>query len=347
MTLTSKKDYERVFFSISIAVIIHLFIFFVLPLMVNFHTRELPRYSGPIYVTLGEIPSVSLEKQAENKEVSQPLKSSVVKAAEPAVKTVEKTAGKSSEKSPAKSSALGSLGSLGREGQISGLSKNSAQVNESETGVLQRASWKELPSGKTAETAASSAEKGSSALLEERTANIPFVPPVPAKETESKTKEQYGTKQAETSEKQANTQVLGEKVYSSLDKLLKGSSGSQSSAGSVQTGSSNAESSEAEISPSGSGVPIQWEEPSAARKALYMPKPTIPKWVSREGVKLLIVISFKLLPEGIISEINVEKSSGYSDVDAVVTEALRRWRFQAVRGNRVVSGRITYIIKPE
>ena len=78
-----------------------------------------------------------------------------------------------------------------------------------------------------------------------------------------------------------------------------------------------------------------------------MPKPAIPKWVSREGVTLKIVISFKLLPEGIISKINVEKSSGYSDIDAAVTEALRRWKFQAVRGDRVVNGRITYVIKPE
>ena len=78
-----------------------------------------------------------------------------------------------------------------------------------------------------------------------------------------------------------------------------------------------------------------------------MPKPSIPKWVSREGVKLTIVIAFTLLPEGIISNIDVEKSSGYSDVDAAVTEALRRWRFEAVRGEKVVTGRITYVIKPE
>jgi len=344
MTLAARKDYERVFLSISIAVIIHLFIFFVLPLMVNFHTRELPRYSGPIYVTLGETPSVSLEKQAQNREVSQPLKSSVEKAVKPAGKTVEKTAGKISETSQEKTSAPG------KEGQVSGLVKTSGLVNQHETSVPQRASWKELPSGRTAETSASSAKEGSSALLEERTANVPFVPPIPEKETESKTEEQHGTKQIETAEKQRSTQVLGEKVYSSLDKLLKGRSGSQSSAGSggeiSSTGTGTAGSG-SEISSTGSGIPIQWEEPSVARKPLYMPKPSIPKWVSREGVKLLIVITFKLLPEGIISEINVEKSSGYSDVDAAITEALRRWRFQAVRGDKVVSGKITYVIKPE
>jgi len=234
---------------------------------------------------------------------------------------------------------------LGNREQISGPAEETGQVKNTVNSVTQRALWKELPSGKKTETATpatSASEKSSSALIEERASNIPFVPPVPLKETKAETKQAA----TQNRENQQNMQVLGEKVYSSLDKLLKGNSQPPAAGTAGRTGKTQGALNSNSLD-SGSGVPIQWEEPSAARKALYMPKPAIPKWVSREGVTLKIVISFKLLPEGIISKINVEKSSGYSDIDAAVTEALRRWKFQAVRGDRVVNGRITYVIKPE
>ncbi len=134
--------------------------------------------------------------------------------------------------------------------------------------------------------------------------------------------------------------------------LLKGTSGKEAS-GTGEPGSkgttSSSGSAPAGLSGTGveAGVPIQWEKQSEARQPLYMPKPSIPEWVGKEGLKLVVVISFKLLPGGVISTVHVEKSSGYSDVDAAITEALRRWKFQAVRGSRVVKGRITYVIKPE
>jgi len=333
MTLTAKKDFERVFLSVFIAAVIHLFIFFVLPLMVNFHPREIPKYSGPIYVTLGEVPSISLGRQAE-KEARRSLETSAVKK--------EKQAGRAAETFVLKSQSSADL--VNRE-QIFGPAEKTGQVKNTVNSVTQRALWKELPSGKKTETAApatSASEKSSSALIEERASNIPFVPPVPLKETKAETKQAA----TQNRENQQNMQVLGENVYSSLDKLLKGSNQPPAAGTAGETGKTQGALNSNTLD-SGSGVPIQWEEPSAARKALYMPKPAIPKWVSREGVTLKIVISFKLLPEGIISKINVEKSSGYSDIDAAVTEALRRWKFQAVRGDRVVNGRITYVIKPE
>jgi TonB family protein len=59
---------------------------------------------------------------------------------------------------------------------------------------------------------------------------------------------------------------------------------------------------------------------------------------------LFATVSFSLAPEGIVSSVRVERSSGYSDVDAAVTEAIRRWRFSAAKGARVLKGKVPYTI---
>jgi len=42
----------------------------------------------------------------------------------------------------------------------------------------------------------------------------------------------------------------------------------------------------------------------------------------------------------------VEQGSGYSDVDAAVLEALRRWKFPPVSSTSTVTGRVPYTIIP-
>jgi TonB family protein len=76
---------------------------------------------------------------------------------------------------------------------------------------------------------------------------------------------------------------------------------------------------------------IQWDTPSAARnrQPLYLPDPKIPAWVAKQGFTLRVTISFILSPEGVVSSANIERSSGYGDVDAAVLEAVRFWRFTA------------------
>ena len=334
MSVAAKKDFERVSFSISIAILIHLFIFFVLPLVINIHTRELPEYSGPIYVTLEVVPAVSAEKAVKSLETLKPAVKTdknvsaekTEKGQEPSAAVTEKTAGRIIQKNETKQAVIRSA--------------------ETETQpVKQSALWKEIPSRKSGESPVPSVKKPERSLLaEERSVNVPFVPPVVSKEKAAENAEQYGSKQSKE-----NTEALGRNVYTSLDKLLKetsgtgesGSKGTVSSSGSASAGLPGTGTS------AKAGVPIQWEQQSEARQPLYMPKPSIPGWVGEEGLKLVVVISFKLLPGGVISTIHVEKSSGYSDVDAAITEALRRWKFQAVRSSRVVKGRITYVIRPE
>lgn len=94
------------------------------------------------------------------------------------------------------------------------------------------------------------------------------------------------------------------------------------------------------------GIVILWDDPSQGREPTYTPRPQIPAWVSEQGLSLQVVVSFELAPQGVLRDVKVEQSSGYSDVDAAVLEALRRWKFRPVSSDRTVTGRLPYTIIP-
>ncbi len=93
---------------------------------------------------------------------------------------------------------------------------------------------------------------------------------------------------------------------------------------------------------------IEWEDPAAGREAVTMVLPRIPQWVLEQGLQLKVVVAFVLTPQGILSSVHLEEepsgSSGYSEVDSAVLKAVRKWKFKAVRSNRLVRGRLPYRI---
>jgi len=95
------------------------------------------------------------------------------------------------------------------------------------------------------------------------------------------------------------------------------------------------------------GYRVQWDQPEAgqARKLLASPQPKIPLWVSKEGLSLTVLIAFTLTPDGILRDVNIEGSSGYNEVDAAVSEAIRHWRFSADPSARSIHGMIPYLIR--
>jgi TonB family protein len=127
---------------------------------------------------------------------------------------------------------------------------------------------------------------------------------------------------------------------SALDKALDKKDTKEGNAASSgdKTGDKNASSSKGDATPL-----IQWED-NKDRKPLSMAKPVIPDWVAKQGVRLSVLAAFTLTPQGFLTGIKVEKSSGYTDVDANVVDALRKWKFEAVGGSVNVKGRVTYII---
>ena len=95
------------------------------------------------------------------------------------------------------------------------------------------------------------------------------------------------------------------------------------------------------------GYRFRWDQPEAAgmRRLVSTTVPRIPLWVGKEGLTLSVLIAFILTPDGVLSDVNVEASSGYNEVDAAVSEAVRHWRFNADPAARALHGLLPYIIR--
>jgi len=137
--------------------------------------------------------------------------------------------------------------------------------------------------------------------------------------------------------------ALEQENLSQLDRLLEnGASSNTSSSG--KTADNNSSSTD-DITPlTGDGGPqFEWAD-NKNRSPLKTYEPEIPEWVSRQGLRLTIKVSFWLRPEGFLTDFDVYVSSGYPDVDLKIVEALRKWRFPSVSGTENVHGQITYYI---
>ncbi len=73
--------------------------------------------------------------------------------------------------------------------------------------------------------------------------------------------------------------------------------------------------------------------------------PDIPSWVKEEGLDLKVVVSFAVTPEGHTTRLEIELSSGYSDVDTAILDTVRKLKFNPVSSKENVSGRINYVIQ--
>ena len=80
-------------------------------------------------------------------------------------------------------------------------------------------------------------------------------------------------------------------------------------------------------------------------------RPELPRWVEDEQKKLVVVFSFILDANGRITYLNLDKSSGYQDVDTAIAQALmprdgNGWQFSRPAGDERVMGKLTYRIHP-
>ncbi len=125
--------------------------------------------------------------------------------------------------------------------------------------------------------------------------------------------------------------------YGTLDKAL---------AGSAKTGTTAAKSA-ADAAAEALNSSVVWEEPDAGkgRDLLSAPLPDLPPWVAEAGLALAVTVSFAVAPNGVVAQARVARPSGYSDVDAAVLEAVRRWRFRAAETTKTVRGTIPYTIR--
>lgn len=79
------------------------------------------------------------------------------------------------------------------------------------------------------------------------------------------------------------------------------------------------------------GDPIDIETLTAKRKALHMPKPEIGSDLAENLPPVWeVVVSFTLLPSGYITDLNIEPDSGNTEVDSIIQNTIRTWRFEPV-----------------
>jgi TonB family protein len=310
---------ERLFVSVFLAILVHFILLLVLQLVLKLEHTRVPEYSGPLYVTLGETPEVApvIEKAQEPK-------------------------------------------------QLPKLEQEQPQVEQTATDLADQASAAAnlphlRPAPDTTQEPTARPRTGLRFLDSEQppSSDEPFLPP---------DREAFQSPPAQTQELKEPVPDLGTPVPgqsevrpqedsdqpSVLDLRSLDSSLSQTSSTGTESGSR--EGAPASTSKTGTqstsvqegreGIVILWDDPSQGREPTYTPRPQIPAWVSQQGLRLQVVVSFVLTPQGVLRDVRVEQGSGYSDVDAAVLEALRRWKFRPVSSTRTVVGRVPYSIIP-
>jgi len=313
---------ERLWTSVGLAVVFHAVAFVLLQLFLVLRSDRLPEYSGPMFVQLEEQPviqqsrepaAVAVESRAAAAETRAPAAEvAPPAAAAPAAQPLRPAASSADQQAPPKPS--------GSPFRMEGSAAQETQAPSQ--GPLR-------PAG-----------EGFQAASEQ-----PTLPPAGVKSQGAPLKAEAVTPA------QSGGPAL---PLESVDRALAGGQTAAASgaaaAGGKTAGSTAGAAADRPAGGSGDisreGVSIRWEDPAQGREPSFMPKPAIPAWVSKAGLTLTIEVSFVLTPQGVMQSVRVGKSSGYSDVDTSVLEALRRWKFKPVAGRTTVNGRVGYLILP-
>ena len=72
--------------------------------------------------------------------------------------------------------------------------------------------------------------------------------------------------------------------------------------------------------------------PGAKRKIISAPLPYYPKWAKERGVEAYLELKMWIDGSGSVQDVSILKSSGYSDLDRICADTVRRWRFDPEEG---------------
>lgn len=76
------------------------------------------------------------------------------------------------------------------------------------------------------------------------------------------------------------------------------------------------------------GTKISIAGPISGRQIINKVLPQYPEWALRKGLSGTVVLRLWVLPEGMVkTNVQVEQSSGYPELDQIVISALTRWQF--------------------
>jgi TonB family protein len=308
---------ERLVVSVFIAVLFHFILLLVLQLLLKIERSRIPEYSGPLYVTLGETPDVvpAAEKAPEPRQLPRAQR----------------------QQAPAEQSPGQSGPQAG--GVAAGVPRPSAPATETEQ-----------PAAKPQPGLRFLDEPRQQPSSDER-----YLPPEPEGLQNPPAQRQAGEPapaqqvpgpRALEVKPEAQPEGSPQLDLGRLDSSLArpaGEPGGSSGGSSSQPGGAGQS---RPAQPGREGVEIEWNNPSFGRDPTQTPRPVLPDWVSRQGDRLTVVVSFELTPQGLLQDLKVEQGSGFPDVDNAVLDALRRWKFLPTTAADYVKGRIQYTIIP-
>lgn len=316
---------QRLTFSILLAVLFHAALLLLLQLFLKLAPERMPEYSGPMFVTLEESPESPVLERAQEPQV-QPR---VEPAPQPAAQTEQ----------PRTQAAT-------RVEQPSAAVQPQAQPRTTPAPAQPQPRTETQPAPQpAARTEPLRQPQGSRQVVPAEP--LGTLPPVAPEETTpyqpqtfAKPLQDQGPIQAAPSQEQASRLDTSRLDSAIAQADTGGRAVPQSGPSGASTGPAGAAQTSVE------GFQIEWQNPSEGRLVLQSGQPEIPGWVSEQGLRLQVAVSFVLKPSGYLSDIRIARSSGYSDVDTAVVSALRRFRFSASPGAADVHGEVTYRIIP-
>lgn len=87
---------------------------------------------------------------------------------------------------------------------------------------------------------------------------------------------------------------------------------------------------------------------SRQRKVISSPPPRIPEGILDAGQRRLEVsVLFTIDGTGLVSDVVLERSSGYTEIDGNIRKAIRTWKFEPVKSENKVRVRLRYVITAE
>jgi len=86
----------------------------------------------------------------------------------------------------------------------------------------------------------------------------------------------------------------------------------------------------------------QIKGPVAGRGILRSEEPTYPEWAEKQGARGKVVLKFWVLPNGEVSNIELQRTSGWSELDECAVKALKKWKFEPIKKKNVQWGEIPF-----
>lgn len=82
------------------------------------------------------------------------------------------------------------------------------------------------------------------------------------------------------------------------------------------------------LQPIADGTPRESKPRQSDRRVLQNPLPEAPEWLEKTGRDVRVILQYVIDPDGNVVNVTVTNSSGFPELDSLVTRKLKRWKFE-------------------